>query len=574
MSMLAKNLKFKMSINLFLVFFRFSQTEVSHIIDSFLRIPQFTLIKSFTLNESDKNCVSELENLNNIGQLNYLFHRFPHFLNQSQPSNIYHVLILTPLSDHIKLIFKEKWFLNNLWLFHIYAIENVESFEPSSLIGLCCWKHHGMALVDFTNVLYSIEKSTQLTDVVSHFQLTLTHPDQFFHNRLICVNYELNPLEFFCNLSKLFVGDSKHWNGQPHRLALLIVVNFGHDHNHPLMQKAKLFFQQETIDFEITEQVAKSFADCFPELVNSWFVAQHLQYLQVVKYNPLTQVSNYSCRGCYYYHMRIPFLIKDLGLSSGIPMMCFHCLGKPKPKIEMCPKCSRIYHFTQNKPHDCHSNPVWTCKTCQYSFDTPRLDDSMCDFCRTAGLVIRTLKGKLLYPVSSPLMLFPKDYAIQSCDICFEHKAETRLCMNKKCFAKSCFKCRIAWYTQPGDGREFFVSKTLCPFCKESTSRDYSHLNPDCRYAKCFQCHSICPLEIDCTGESAPIDGWVCERCLQKYPQNGRICPGCQVWIFKLSGCNHMKCTNCLTHFCYRCGENITGKSVLHYQQCYLFRET
>jgi len=34
-------------------------------------------------------------------------------------------------------------------------------------------------------------------------------------------------------------------------------------------------------------------------------------------------------------------------------------------------------------------------------------------------------------------------------------------------------------------------------------------------------------------------------------------CPRCKVRISRIAGCNHMKCTKCGAHFCYRCGSNI-----------------
>lgn len=34
-------------------------------------------------------------------------------------------------------------------------------------------------------------------------------------------------------------------------------------------------------------------------------------------------------------------------------------------------------------------------------------------------------------------------------------------------------------------------------------------------------------------------------------------CPGCKSSVEKSMGCNHMTCTRCKHHFCYRCGENL-----------------
>ncbi|KAF8898348.1 hypothetical protein BD779DRAFT_1431073 [Infundibulicybe gibba] len=34
-------------------------------------------------------------------------------------------------------------------------------------------------------------------------------------------------------------------------------------------------------------------------------------------------------------------------------------------------------------------------------------------------------------------------------------------------------------------------------------------------------------------------------------------CPGCRVYVEKSLGCNHMTCTKCGQHFCYRCGDKL-----------------
>ncbi|KAI5992155.1 hypothetical protein EDD15DRAFT_2168501 [Pisolithus albus] len=37
-------------------------------------------------------------------------------------------------------------------------------------------------------------------------------------------------------------------------------------------------------------------------------------------------------------------------------------------------------------------------------------------------------------------------------------------------------------------------------------------------------------------------------------------CPGCALRVEKSMGCNHMTCSKCKTHFCYRCGNRISAK--------------
>jgi len=42
-------------------------------------------------------------------------------------------------------------------------------------------------------------------------------------------------------------------------------------------------------------------------------------------------------------------------------------------------------------------------------------------------------------------------------------------------------------------------------------------------------------------------------------------CPGCKMPITRTQGCNHMICSNCSTHFCYRCGADITSEGYNHF---------
>merc|ERR1740121_1868987 len=41
---------------------------------------------------------------------------------------------------------------------------------------------------------------------------------------------------------------------------------------------------------------------------------------------------------------------------------------------------------------------------------------------------------------------------------------------------------------------------------------------------------------------------------LRAIKEDSQCCPKCKVRIMRSQGCNHMRCTNCDTHFCYRCG--------------------
>lgn len=43
-------------------------------------------------------------------------------------------------------------------------------------------------------------------------------------------------------------------------------------------------------------------------------------------------------------------------------------------------------------------------------------------------------------------------------------------------------------------------------------------------------------------------------------------CPKCKMPVSRTQGCNHMICANCSTHFCYRCGADITEAGYGHFR--------
>ncbi|CAK9034655.1 unnamed protein product [Durusdinium trenchii] len=44
---------------------------------------------------------------------------------------------------------------------------------------------------------------------------------------------------------------------------------------------------------------------------------------------------------------------------------------------------------------------------------------------------------------------------------------------------------------------------------------------------------------------------------LKEIARESQVCPNCHVRVQRSAGCNHMTCTRCRTHFCYRCGKKL-----------------
>lgn len=47
---------------------------------------------------------------------------------------------------------------------------------------------------------------------------------------------------------------------------------------------------------------------------------------------------------------------------------------------------------------------------------------------------------------------------------------------------------------------------------------------------------------------------------LKEIARESQTCPNCSVRVHRSAGCNHMTCTQCRTHFCYRCGARLNAE--------------
>ncbi|XP_064485385.1 E3 ubiquitin-protein ligase RNF217-like [Ornithodoros turicata] len=97
---------------------------------------------------------------------------------------------------------------------------------------------------------------------------------------------------------------------------------------------------------------------------------------------------------------------------------------------------------------------------------------------------------------------------------------------------------------------------------------------PSCGLSWCFSCHS--PWH----------DGMTCrefrkgDRLLRSWAKsvshgqvNAQKCPRCKIFIQRTSGCDHMHCARCKTHFCYRCGDRFRQLKFFgdHYSKLSIF---
>lgn len=153
-----------------------------------------------------------------------------------------------------------------------------------------------------------------------------------------------------------------------------------------------------------------------------------------------------------------------------------------------------------------------------------------------------------------------------------------RVCGRKGCSQRACKECLEAWYGALEPGAVVVESNLLCPFCKKRPNAkilvknnarmsalkvDDAALDYD-RFvnAWCLGCYHIRPaFPKICADPARVLEAFLCESCVEKRHGGGnpadiraKPCPTCEVMTEKSSGCNHMECLNCASHWCFECG--------------------
>lgn len=159
-----------------------------------------------------------------------------------------------------------------------------------------------------------------------------------------------------------------------------------------------------------------------------------------------------------------------------------------------------------------------------------------------------------------------------SCHTCLETYLNKNLSKHEplcKCFG---FKCNFDINSKltHSFGHDFFfenflqsefIKKCKSPKCQNyvyNTNQitDFSEVRCfDCDFGWCFSCQDYSHEPISCTLYQEWISKFSGNLVSKKWIINHtNKCPSCNTAIQKNGGCNHIHCTECKTHFCWKCG--------------------
>ena len=145
---------------------------------------------------------------------------------------------------------------------------------------------------------------------------------------------------------------------------------------------------------------------------------------------------------------------------------------------------------------------------------------------------------------------------LPSCSICMAHYFPSyfkKACTSAKCQEKLCQKCYAEHYRNPL-GTLVDNSKLKCPFCHQ-LNIPIANYSDDHYYARCFQCEEFVYLvDRSCVDEPPLLpDIYICKECQSIKGIRAKKCPKCGILTEKIGGCNHVTCSVCGIHWCWKC---------------------
>ncbi|KAK5658101.1 hypothetical protein OQA88_2657 [Cercophora sp. LCS_1] len=168
-----------------------------------------------------------------------------------------------------------------------------------------------------------------------------------------------------------------------------------------------------------------------------------------------------------------------------------------------------------------------------------------------------------------------------TCSLCFSDMNKRLLrpaCMRSGCKEQICESCMDSWYGLNARGKIINVAALSCPFCRRQPSTKVNIPNElkflgglknavedagSWIYGWCSTC-GLAKKHVErvcAAGAPAEFTQWQCDDCVG-FVQDIKVCPGCAAPSQKISGCDHVECPICGTHWCFFCGKAVAASKI------------
>ncbi|KAJ3443038.1 rbr-type e3 ubiquitin transferase [Anaeramoeba flamelloides] len=205
-----------------------------------------------------------------------------------------------------------------------------------------------------------------------------------------------------------------------------------------------------------------------------------------------------------------------------------------------CNICCQSYHKSQMIILNCNHK---TCKNCLKNYIKFSINNARLPIKCTQHKCDHEIESKIFKSMNLDQNLIDKYEKFTLQKYLNKHNSELIICPNPKCQLESAI-----------EGNAFFF---VCPYCKIVYC-------PKCKtypyhtYETCLEYKNRIIKEKSEKRQRKLINEKNNKASELWKKKNTRKCLGCQANVEKNKGCNHMKCTQCNTHFCYECGKIIS----------------
>ena len=236
--------------------------------------------------------------------------------------------------------------------------------------------------------------------------------------------------------------------------------------------------------------------------------------------------------------------------------ICINTFEKKRKKIT-CEKCNYS-----------------VCLECQTTFSQSKC--MSCQFEFTDWFVKNVLGEKFIKEVTKPneikKLMFIQKNDLSTCQPLIKWKKECKEIKDKKRFG-------IIIPLPPKPSLTYIGNEMFN--CPKSNCRGFVNIEMGvgeklrgicgvCKIFVCWYCHESIETQTQTQTQTHVCNPNSLQN-INEIKSNSKSCPKCSVKIFKSSGCNHMHCTNCDTHFDWSTGVILNNSTNHHYRNLQAF---